>query len=93
MESISNKVFTIEEFRRFLDPLTLNMIIYNRFQAITTYVGLFFKFHDYEMSQNQSQPSLIIFKGDNIEVKMINLMNHVIIYCHKNNQTLRFQFE
>lgn len=31
MESISNKVFTIEEFRRFLDPLTLNMIIYNRF--------------------------------------------------------------
>ena len=54
MESVSNKVYTIEDFRRFLDPLTLNMIIHNRFQAITTYVALFFKFHDLETSQNQT---------------------------------------
>jgi hypothetical protein len=54
MESISNKVFTVEEFRRYIEPLTLNMIVYNRYQSITTYVALFFKFHDFEMSQNQS---------------------------------------
>ena len=47
MESNSNKVYTVEEFKRFIEPLTLNMIVYNRFQAITTYVALFFKFHEY----------------------------------------------
>lgn len=54
MESISAKTYTIEEFKAFLEPLTLNMIIYNRFQAISNYVTLFFNFHDFEMSQSQS---------------------------------------
>ena len=47
MESNSNKVYTVEEFKRVIEPLTLNMIVYNRFQAITTYVALFFKFHEF----------------------------------------------
>ena len=47
MESNSNKVYTVEEFKRFIEPLTLKMMVYNRFQAITTYVALFFKFHEF----------------------------------------------